>query len=144
MDWITDQVAIGDIDDAMRSKELNSAGVTGVLSLNGYPTFLSEWGIAWKRVPLIDGPGNSTDDIACALATLTELLSEGHKVLVHCTEGVSRAPFVTACYLASTRKWNLDSALDFIAKKRPVVNPHPALRSLWPAECARHTRRSDP
>ncbi len=35
MDWITDRIAIGIIDDAMETDALRVAGITGVLYLNG-------------------------------------------------------------------------------------------------------------
>ncbi len=132
MDWITESIAIGNIDDAMHRRALSGAGISAVLGLNEYPTFLDEWGFAWRRVQLVDGPGNSADVVRSALDVLDEFLLNGHRVLVHCTEGVSRAPFVIACHLAMNNDWDFDRALTFIAGKRTVANPHPALRSLWP------------
>uniref|UniRef100_A0A0K0DLM5 TYR_PHOSPHATASE_2 domain-containing protein n=1 Tax=Angiostrongylus cantonensis TaxID=6313 RepID=A0A0K0DLM5_ANGCA len=45
-------------------------------------------------------------------------------VLVHCLAGVSRSATVVAAYLITACDLSFSSALKFIAKKRPVVNPN--------------------
>jgi histidinol-phosphate aminotransferase len=131
MDWITEHLAIGNIDDALSLETLRAAGITAVLGLNDFPTFLAGSGFEWRRVRLIDGPGNSSSEIMDALEALDGFLTAGHRVLVHCTEGVSRAPFVTACYLARQNGWEIEAALEYISQHRTIANPHPELRLLW-------------
>jgi len=131
MDWITGQIAIGDIDDALNHEALRTEGITAVLGLNHFPTFIEGSGFEWRRVELLDGGGNALSDLRRALDTLDAFLLGGHRVLVHCTEGVSRAPFVIACHLAATRRWELDEALTFVTARRTIANPHPQLRPLW-------------
>ncbi len=131
MDWITDQIAVGNIDDALAPGRLREQGITAVLGLNDFPTFIAGSGFEWRRVTLIDGPGNQVDDVRKALATLDVFLDHGHRILVHCTEGVSRAPFVTSCHLANLNGWELEQAIEYVAARRRIANPHPALRLLW-------------
>jgi protein-tyrosine phosphatase len=131
MDWITETIAIGDIDDALALERLQSAGISAILGLNDFPTISYDARFLWRRVQLFDGPGNAVDDIVRALATLDEFVAGGHRVLVHCREGVSRAPFVTACYLAQKGKLEFEDALAQVAARRQIANPHPGLRLLW-------------
>jgi histidinol-phosphate aminotransferase len=131
MDWITEQIAIGNIDDALSAEGLRGAGISAVLGLNDFPTFLDGSGFEWRRVMLIDGRGNTSADVLSALQALEGFLADGHRVLVHCTEGVSRAPFVTACHLARRNAWQFEAALAYVRARRSIANPHPELRLLW-------------
>ena len=130
MDWINQQIAIGDIDDAMRRTKLEIAGITAVLSLNWFPSFLPSDGFSWHHMPLIDGPGNQPSSLRAALETLHSLVSSGHKVLVHCAAGTSRSPFVVACYLAPYQGFQFNEALELVAEKRTFVAVNPALLLL--------------
>ncbi|MCC6421283.1 MAG: dual specificity protein phosphatase family protein [Gemmataceae bacterium] len=120
MDWITDTIAIGNIEDAMDPEGLREAGISGVLCLNGFPQALRFHGFEWVHVPLIDGQGNSVEDLAAAMRHLREL-AEAHRVLVHCAEGVSRSPFVVACHLAAVRKVSFADALQEVKQRRAVA-----------------------
>ncbi|MBI2865352.1 MAG: dual specificity protein phosphatase family protein [Chloroflexi bacterium] len=75
-------------------------------------------GLAWQQVDLIDGEGNSPEDIRRAVDYL-EALARTHKVLVHCAEGVSRSPFIVACYLARAERKKISVAIAEVAEKRP-------------------------
>ena len=130
MDWITDQIAIGNIDDALSAERLRMEGVTAVLGLCDFPTFSPALGFAWQRVELFDGEGNSIAELRAALQALDAFVEAGHRVLVHCREGVSRAPFVTACYLAGV-DGDFDVALETVSRRRRIANPHPGLIALW-------------
>lgn len=131
MDWVTPELAVGSIDDALAPWRLHADGISAVLALNDFPTFLEGSGFHWRRVLLMDGEGNPPERVLEAVAALEELLADGHSVLVQCAEGVSRAPFVVACLLARRRGWELDEAIAFVVSRRPIANPHPALCRLW-------------
>lgn len=131
MDWITPQLALGDIDDAIHIEDLRKAGVTAILCLNGFPTFLRFEGFVWRNVPLADGPGNHPSAIREALETLDMLVKKRHKVLVHCAEGTSRAPFIMTCYLNSYQNMNWRDALRLVTSQRPFTAINPALLSLY-------------
>jgi hypothetical protein len=55
---------------------------------------------------------------------------KGSTVYVHCANGVSRSGMVCAAYLMYERKWDRDTALEFLRAKRPQINPHPAFMRL--------------
>ena len=135
MDWITERIAIGNIEDAMDVQALRAAGITGVLCLNGFPQEARWHGLAWVGITLIDGHGNSIDDFTAAVQALRDLHEE-HRVMVHCMEGLSRSALVVACYLAEERAITLDEAIDEVTRRRTRASIDHGLRSLvaggWP------------
>lgn len=136
MDWITETIAIGNIEDAMDASALKDAGVSAVLCLNGFPQSLRFQGFEWVHAPLIDGQGNAVSDLERALDHLRELAA-GHRVLVHCAEGVSRSPFVVACHLAQVQKVSFSVAIELVRVRRPVAMVDRGLLALlaeaaWP------------
>ena len=141
MDWITDDIAIGNIEDAMNVASLRASGITAVLCLNGFPQEAKRHGLAWVGITLIDGPGNSMDDFKAAVAALHEL-SQTHKVMVHCMEGLSRSALVVSCFLAAERSIPLDEAIVEVTRRRERAQIDHGLRSLvasgWP-----HTEPTD-
>ena len=48
----------------------------------------------------------------------------GGTMLVHCKYGVSRSPSIVAAYLIKYFGFDLNTALNFIRKKRPQINPN--------------------
>ena len=65
---------------------------------------------------------------------LTELFEKYERILVHCTAGMDRVPFVVAYWLNDKIDWALDidtnfsfnirKAYAFIKKKRPQIIEH--------------------
>ena len=136
MDWITDRVAIGAIEDAMDADAMRAEGVTGVLCLNGFPHSPRSQGFAWMNVTLIDGPGNSIDEIRAAVRSLEDLAAD-HRVMVHCAEGLSRSALVVACYLADLHAIPLEEAVAHVKRHRTRAEIDAALLALveghWPS-----------
>jgi len=131
VDWITDDIAIGNIEDAMNVAALREAEITAVLCLNGFPQEAKRHGFAWVGITLIDGPGNSMDDFKAAVAALHELTA-AHKVMVHCMEGLSRSALVVGCYLAAEQSIPLDEAIAEVTRRRQRAQIDHGLRSLVP------------
>lgn len=130
MDWITSDIAIGNCDDAVRLESLKSAGVSGILSLTGWPnSALNRHGLAWRCVELIDGDGNEVGRLKDALIHLHALRQSG-AVLVHCMEGVSRSALVVASYLADRDGRPFEECLEEVARLRKRVFLQPGLIEL--------------
>ena len=130
MDWITRDIAIGNVDDALRYAGLRSAGIESILSLNGWPnSAANRHGLTWRCVELIDGHGNDVSRLQDAIWQLHELLAKG-SVLVHCMEGVSRSPLVVASYLADKAARPFEDCLQEVAQLRKWVAPQPGLIEL--------------
>jgi len=130
LDWITRDIAIGNIDDAIRIDRLHGAGIKSILSLNGWPNnATNSHGLAWRCVELIDGDGNDVSRLRDAIWHLHELIADG-AVLVHCMEGVSRSALVVTSYLAETTARPFDVCLEEVARLRKRVFLQPGLFDL--------------
>lgn len=130
LDWITRDIAIGNVDDALQFTGLRSAGIESILSLNGWPNSAANThGFTWRCVELIDGHGNDVSRLQEAVWQLHELRAKG-AVLVHCMEGVSRSPLVVASYLADKAARPFEDCLSEIAQLRKWVALQPGLIEL--------------
>jgi len=65
-----------------------------------------------------------------AVVGLTRLLSVGHRVYVHCTAGINRAPLTVLGYLTLVEGWPYHEALALIRAGRPQAEPY---REAWRA-----------
>jgi protein-tyrosine phosphatase len=123
MDWVTDQIAIGNRLEAGDAALLAGAGIRSVLSLDGtlrerQPSDLGLSDIA--SVSLVDGPGNSAFLFRLALEDLDRLLREAPPVFVQCHAGRSRSVVVVAAHLARALDIDPDEAVRMIASKREI------------------------
>jgi protein-tyrosine phosphatase len=130
LQWITRDIAIGDVDDARRLDELCSAGIVSILSLNGWPnSAFNLHGLTWRCVELIDGHGNDVRQLQQAVWHLHDLLARG-PVLVHCMQGVSRSPLVIASYLADREGRPFEECLEEVSLVRTRTCLQPGLLEL--------------
>lgn len=152
--WITETIAIGEYSDALNKEALIQSNVDCILSLRGgeledssneEAQFCHNLGIAFFRVPIHDmdywtnhesGKGQFKVKIQCRVAAyMLDLLTEKYKrIMVHCTSGIDRAPFVVAYYMGkidngysmtkSDLKFWISKAYKFIEYKRPQIIEH--------------------
>jgi hypothetical protein len=123
MNWITDEIAIGDWRDAQDSELLNRECIWSVLSLIGLLAGRTPAALGVERLevfPLHDGPGDNPQRFAQAVELLTRLVAEGPPVFVHCRAGRSRSPAVVAGYLIRSRGISAKAALALIAARRDI------------------------
>ena len=123
MDWITDQVAIGNHAEARDADLLRQEGVRSVLSLDGSlaPADAGRLGVATVvAFDLIDGAGNEPGALRRAVAALEGLLRDHPPVLVHCHAGRSRSVVVVAGLLARTLAIGPAEAVARVAARRVV------------------------
>jgi protein-tyrosine phosphatase len=117
VDWILPDIAVGSIEDAMAHEMLRSEGIQSVLTVNDFPT-LSGMGFNWRRVSLIDGPGNAPGEVTAAVEALEELHRTAPAVLVHCAEGKSRSVLIVSLYIARLRRVPLPEAFELVKRSR--------------------------
>jgi hypothetical protein len=123
VDWITDEIAIGDLRDAQDSELLNRECIWSILSLVGLFVGRSPGSLGVERLevfPLMDGPGDNPQRFAQAVNVLAKLVTEAPPVFVHCRAGRSRSPAVVAGYLMRARRLNAEEALALIAARRSI------------------------
>jgi len=123
MDWITEQIAIGNHLEAHDADVLRSHAFRSVLSLDGSLSSrrAAEFGldeiVAFK---LIDGAGNDPRHYENAVDALVRLSQKKPPVLVHCHAGRSRSVIVVAGYLVLSQSLASEDALAYVAARREI------------------------
>lgn len=120
---ITENIFIGNADDAKSAPHITEAGITAVLNCAMDLDYQQRAAFTVK-VGMIDGKGNKPTDLLTAVRMLETLLENGHRVLVHCHEGRSRSPVVVATYMSKTKGMSIETALSELNKLRPLVDPN--------------------
>ena len=115
MDWITDQIAIGNYLDAQSLPP----EVTAVLCLRDN-CCTDRDDVDALSVPLVDGAGNDRRSVVEATNFVAEMINAGGRILVHCHAGRSRSVMIVARYLVRHRAMTAQAALDLIAQKREI------------------------
>jgi hypothetical protein len=130
VDWITDEIALGDWRDANDADLLRRECVWSMLSLIGMFVGRSAESLGVQRVeffPLQDGPGDDPARFARAVKLLARLVVEGPPVFVHCRAGRSRSAAVVAAYLMQSRGLSAEEAVALVASRRAIgLNPEMA------------------
>jgi protein-tyrosine phosphatase len=124
MDWITDEVAVGNYLEAQDAGLLRQEGIVSVLGLTRtlHGRNAAELGLKEiEVVPLEDGPGNEVRLFRSAVDALARLVRESAPVLVHCHAGRSRSAVVVAAHLMRSLEIEADEALALVSARRPVA-----------------------
>lgn len=75
--------------------------------------------IAVYRHPIRDfDPVDLAGRMRDAVAQVGDLEAVGHRIYIHCTAGVGRAPAVAIGHLAWNLGWDLEEAYDFVRERR--------------------------
>lgn len=124
IDFITAQLALGGLEDVSSPKTLLAARIDFVLSLapdvkidRPRQVFLP----VADREPL---PGGTIEQ---AVQLIDTEISAGRRVLVHCSQGISRSPAIAIGYLHQCHDVSVTQALAMVQRARPQAAPHPAL-----------------
>jgi protein-tyrosine phosphatase len=116
MDWITDQIAIGNTRDS----EALPPDVTAVLCLMPGCSCGERTDVDACQVPMIDGKGNGPTRLIKAVAFVHDVVSDGGHVLVPRHAGRSRSVVIGAGYLMDAHHLSAKAALAMIAAKREI------------------------
>lgn len=111
------------------------------INLPGIQAHCAERGdIEIVRSPLVDFSDDSLRrNLAVAVGELARLLEDGHRVYVHCTAGLGRAPAVVIAYMHWMAGMSLQDAYNFVTSRRRC---HPRVSMAHPAPvvvCCRAT-----
>ena len=124
IDFITDQLAVGALEDVQSPQSLQTAGIDLVLSLVPDVTVDA---VRQVYLPVTDREPLADDIIEGALALMEREIANGGRVLIHCQMGISRSPALAVCYLRHALGLSLSQALIAVRRARPSAMPHPAL-----------------
>jgi len=111
MDWITPTIAIWEYP----SSKTDLGQFNSILNLDRFNPYHTD--VHHTHMPIIDGRGNTPEEIVAVLEQLDRLVDRG-RVLVHCASGVSRSPFILALYLAWKRQMPFQEAVETVASRR--------------------------
>ena len=133
MDWITDDLAIGNYLDARNRNLLTDERIQSVICLDGNLRGRSPEDLGVQRIDvyrLEDGPGNDSGLFLRILGVLETLLAEYKPVLVSCHAGQSRSAVLVTAHLMRSHALGIDEAVERIRQKRPQIDIQPGLLSL--------------
>lgn len=78
-----------------------------------------------ERSPMRDfDPEDQRRRLPEAVRILHELLSQGHRVYLHCTAGINRSSLAAVAYLTWIEGQPLDDAMALLRRARPEVSPY--------------------
>ena len=82
-------------------------------------------GLLMDRSPMRDfDPEDQRRRLPEAVRILHELLSQGHRVYLHCTAGINRSSLAAVAYLTWIEGQPLDDAMALLRRARPEVSPY--------------------
>ncbi|HWA95082.1 MAG TPA: dual specificity protein phosphatase [Terracidiphilus sp.] len=122
MTRVWERLWVGGLDDAEALAQDNPDGIATVISFCNCPVRVKRWDVNYLHLPFEDGlpiPVRKFDAIIDAMA---ENVRWG-RVLVHCTQGMSRAPSMAAAWMHVVGFKNIDAALDEIRRVRDFIWP---------------------
>lgn len=126
-DIVDSNIAISGVDGAC-NVDTNPHGVEikRIISLTGIADKCPpKKGIKYLMLPTMDEEGyDIKNDVQISLMFIADGIKSGEMTLVHCYAGMSRSATVVLAYLMSRYKWSLDKSINFLRKKRPIVNPN--------------------
>ena len=141
INWIVNRLAIGEYSD-IEVDRLTREHVTCVLNVRETISqedidIMKEAKVRIMFVPLKADPDYNPieyiRECKTAVMFLHNAMMDGERVLVHCTAGMDRAPFIVALYMSSPF-YSLDSVREAYKKikaKRPVILEHEEWLKFW-------------
>lgn len=124
MDFVTDDIAIGDGVEAEDEDLLLSLGITHVLNVHPMKMEYNKIYVSSKyaRIPWHDE--NDLQRLDEALDFMDQALNDGGKVLVICGAGFERSPLTVFAYLHKKRGLSIEEAIYTVRSGRPQSDLH--------------------
>jgi len=118
-------VYIGDKRTAKDKDLLQSLGITSVVNVTkDIRNYFDMPPFKYLKCPCDDTDvSNLTDHFDKAADFIAEAVSEGHSVLVHCHQGVSRSVSIVLAYLIKKQQMTLKEAYSKVRSARPEAKP---------------------
>jgi protein-tyrosine phosphatase len=126
MTRVWERLWLGSFRDAEELAEANPHGITAVISLCEAYVTAKRRDVRYIHIPIEDAEPVLARQFDAIMNAIAQNIRRG-TVLLHCGEGVSRAPSLTAAYMHSAGYCKIDSALTEIRRLRPITNPSKTL-----------------
>ena len=126
MTQIWERLFLGSLADAEELAAGNPHGITTVVSLSEIPVERKRRGISYLHLPIEDAEPVPVRQFSPILKTMSENIRCG-TVLLHCSQGMSRAPSMAAAYMDACGYRGIDAAIKEIRRVRPFIHPSSTL-----------------
>jgi protein-tyrosine phosphatase len=126
MTQVWERLFVGCLTDAEELADDNPRDITTVISLSEIPVETKRRGINYVHLPIEDDEPVPVREFDRILDALSENV-RWSTVLLHCSQGVSRAPSLAAAYMDMVGFKNVDAAINDIRKARPSIHPSTVL-----------------
>lgn len=124
---ITPQLYIGGQHKKHGWEKMQALGITAIVNMREIQYDDRAQGIApedYLHLPTVDGTAPTLAQLHTGVAFISEKVTKGDKVYIHCASGFHRAPTMASAYLMATGL-SLNEALAKIKKVRPFARPIP-------------------
>jgi protein-tyrosine phosphatase len=125
MTQVWERLWIGSLRDAELA-DANPNRITAVISLCEACVAAKRRDVRYVRIPIEDAEPVPVRKFDAIMSAIAQNIRRG-TVLLHCAEGVSRAPSLTAAWLHRVGYMNIDAAIAEIKRLRPIANPSKTL-----------------
>ena len=115
---------MGSAASVRHAARLRRDGIDCVVDLREEGANVGEWPpqILISHIPLEDHGTPTLEALQAAAATVSDLVKQGHEVLIHCHAGIERTPMVV-CAALVTMGWTLTEAYQRVVEVRPEAAP---------------------
>ena len=120
LDFITENIAIGDEVEAADENRLIKLGITHVLVVR--PIKIDYEKLCYAKIPWYDE--GSTERLDEALAFIDQVVKDDGKDAVVCGAGIERSPLTVLAYLHKKHGLSVEEALHIVKSKRPQSDIH--------------------
>ncbi len=123
MNWITEDILIGNYVEAQNPDMLRGAEIKSIVGLDGKLRSWQTEELGVDRIEvfnLIDGPGNDPHQFRQIVNLVVELCEKNPSVLVHCHAGRSRSPTVVAGYFMVQEGLTPRQAISRVGRKQEL------------------------
>jgi protein-tyrosine phosphatase len=122
--WV--RLYLGSLADAGRLARANPNGIATVISLCEVSVSARRRDVNYLHIPIEDEEAVPVGQFEKVMDAIGKSIRWG-TILIHCGVGMSRAPSLTAGWMAGVGYKNLDDALAEIQRLRPETNPSTTL-----------------
>ena len=126
MTQVWERLWIGSLRDAEELADANSNRLTTVISLCESFVSAKRRGVRYVHISIEDTEPVPVPKFDAIMSAIAQNIRRG-TVLIHCAEGSSRAPILTAAYMHRVGYRHVDAALAEIKRLRPIANPSKTL-----------------
>lgn len=122
---LENQPYLGRGEQATNAKIVSDLKLTHVINIGcEHPSPFTDR-IQYLNIKLDDNPSSDLKIyFSKAYQFISDALSAGGRILVHCNLGVSRSSTIVISYLMKSRQWTLKVAHDFVRDRRTCIRPN--------------------